>query len=172
MTRRAGLPLGLLLSCVFGVGAGAAVPPPPPPIATLAGGNTLCGTGFAILLAREESADQYSAGHWVVNGPGQSIGIRAYALSEALQARDSLRGRQRIQRVNIPGLGSTERHRVLEWPGDRARGWAYWLPRDEGRAENQVSIASDQFEGSVADYAVIGRILTGEAQRQLCERAQ
>jgi hypothetical protein len=145
------------------------VPPPPPPIATLSGaGRPVCAPGFAILLAAGERADQYSSDNWVVNRPGLALGIRFYPGREAAPILASFRGRHRLRPVRVPALGSAQLQPVIEWPGNRQRGWAYWLPQGNGPSPDYILVASDQFNGTRADYPVLRRVLTGGARRTIC----
>jgi hypothetical protein len=145
-----------LLACLAWSAPGAAVPPPPPPERELQGPATLCDTDFALILKADERALNYGPGWWVVvSGERESFGVRSGALG----------GRVRWRRVDIPGYGRAQRRRLFEWPGGRFRGWQYELPRP-GR--EPVSVSADQFRGTKADFAVIGRVLIGEARARLC----
>jgi len=145
-----------------------AVPPPPPPIGNLGGGVPLCQPAFAIMLAEDESADQYGVNSWVVNGPARSMGIRAYTAAEAATIRDALRGRGELETTVIPDLGNVERNNVVEYPGNERRGWSYWVRDGNGEDAGYVAITSDQFEGSEADFPALRRVLIGEAGIRLC----
>jgi hypothetical protein len=127
----------------------------------------VCNPHFAISLNTDEHAVQYSANHWVVDGPELTLSVRAYSGSEAATIRDSLRANHRLHNVDVPGLGSVSRHRVSEWPGNRPRGWSYWVPLAQSGG-GYVAIASDQFVGTDADYAVLRRVMFGEEDRNPC----
>ena len=134
----------------------------------LAGPGPLCQPAFAIMLAEDESANQYAANHWVVTGPDRSLGIRAYSSAEAAPMRDALRARQELETTIIPGLGNVERNNVVEYPGNERRGWTYWVRGGTAAEAGYVAISSDQFEGSDADYPLLRRVLIGEAGMSLC----
>jgi hypothetical protein len=164
------LPLRLVvfISLTVGSAPASAVPPPPPPIGNLAGPGPLCQPAFAFMLAEDESANQYAANHWVVNGPTRSMGIRAYSSTEAATIRDALRGRQELETTFIPVLGNVERNHVVEYPGNERRGWSYWFRDGTVEEARYVAITSDQFEGNDADYPLLRRVLIGEAGMSLC----
>ena len=133
-------------------------PPPPPPMATLNGPAALCSALFGVRLADGEVARQYLAEYWVVTTPADEFGVRS-----------DLAGLEgETARVTVPGLGTGERRRVLEWPGNAPRGWIYAFATSRGEAPATVRIASDSFTGADADFPVLRRVLTGEARTQLC----
>jgi hypothetical protein len=132
-----------------------AVPPPPPPRATIHGPDRLCTAHFGFRLMSGETAQQYMADFWVVSAPGLELGIRT-----DLPALEGPKAR-----IVIPGLGTGERQRVREWPGNRYRGWVYAFPVGDGAT---VRIASDQFRGTGADGVLLGRVLVGAVRNALC----
>lgn len=135
----------------------AAVPPPPPPTAVVHGPDPLCTARFGLRLAVGEAARLYMADFWVVSAPDLELGVRTDL--GALEGRTS--------RVTISGLGSGERQRVREWPGNRYRGWIYAFPIAGGAT---LRIASDQFTGRDADRALLRRVLVGPLRDALCAR--
>jgi hypothetical protein len=128
---------------------------PPPPIATHRGPTPLCAARYGVRLAGNERAEQYARDIWVLSGPGYQIGMRS----------DLGRLEGQTTRVAVPGLPVGERQRVREYPGNRYRGWVYAFPLPDGVT---LRVASDQFAGTDADRAMLGRVLVGTAREALC----
>ena len=128
---------------------------PPPPIGLRHGPTALCTARFGVRLTGNERAEQYAPDFWVVSGPNYQIGIRSDLVG--------LGGP--TNHVAIPGLGTGERQRVREYPGNRFRGWIYAFPIGGG---TMLRIASDQFQGTDADLPVLQRILVGASRDALC----
>jgi hypothetical protein len=124
-------------------------------MATIHGPDPLCAARFGVRLMSGETAQHYMADFWVVSGSGLALGIRTDL--PALEGQKA--------RIVIPGLGTGERQRVREWPGNLYRGWVYAFPVGDGAT---VRIASDQFRGSGADRPLLGRVLVGAARNALC----
>ena len=128
---------------------------PPPPIGSRHGPTALCADRFAVRLSGNERAEQYARDFWVVSGPSYQIGIRS----------DLGRLEGPTTRVAAPGLGTGQRQRVREYPGNRYRGWIYAFPIGGG---TMLRIASDQFQGNDADRPMLQRILVGASRDALC----
>ena len=148
-----------------------ATPPPPAPTATYSGNQTICLPRFAIRLGARERAGRYSDDFLVMTGPRLALGIRIQPAAYATDAFRAFRANRLLQPVIVPGVGHGQRHPVTEWPGNRRRGWAYWFPQGSGPAPDYVSITADQFAGTAADYALLRRVLTGDARRRICPQS-
>jgi hypothetical protein len=138
--------------------AATATPPPPPPMGILHGPQALCSLHYGLRLAEGETARQYAQEWWVVTAPGLELGVRT-----DLQGLDGT-----TANVTLAGLGSGEAQPVLEWPGNRPRGWIYAFRMSGGSSPAILRIASDQFDGSDADYSILRRVLIGSARDELC----
>jgi len=139
-------------------GSATATPPPPPPMGSLQGPAALCGEHYGLRLREGETARQYAQQWWVVTAPGLELGVRT-----DLPGLDGT-----TANVTLAGLGPGEAQPVLEWPGNRRRGWIYAFRMSGGSAPAILRIASDQFDGSDADYPILLRVLTGAARDELC----
>ena len=153
-------PLTAVLASAM-AGTAMATPPPPPPMATIQGPEALCSALYGVGLLNGETARQYAEQWWVVSGPGLELGIRT-----DLPGLDGM-----TADLTLPGLGAGEGQPVLEWPGNRPRGWVYAFRARGGSPPVIVRIASDQFDGSHADYPILQRVLIGEARATLCAPA-
>ena len=140
------------------------IPPPLPPIATLEGGQTLCHSGYAIVLTRAEAAEQVDADNWSVFRPGFSVDLRPFSAAELASARAHARGNQRPRAASVPGRPGAFRFRYTRLDRYPHRGWAWALP---GGAD-YVLVMSYDFTGRSADHATLRRVLTGEARARLC----
>jgi len=155
------------LAAVASAVAGA-TPPPPEPIATYAANQPVCLPHSAILLADGERGARYSDDWLMVTSARLRLGIMFYPAAHAADAFRAFRANGALQPVDIPGIGRAQRHPVVEWPGNRRRGWAYWLPQGAGASPDYLTISADQFTGAPADYPVLRRVLTGDARRRIC----
>ena len=139
-------------------GFASATPPPPPPTRVVHGPAALCGALYGIRLYDGEEASLYFDELWAVTAPGLELGIRTDL--------PNLEGR--TAPVTVPGLGTGRRQRILEYPGNRPRGWTYAFPTPRGEAAATIRIASYQFRGTEADYPLLRRVLFGSARDSLC----